>query len=336
MKKSAHLLSTKALFFSLTVAIVAGAVFPSPYSLVTQVHAQSIITAIPPRLVVSGKPGETISAQLKVRNDSEEAQNYTVSVEDFIVYDTQGTPVPVIRSAGNRWSLASWISAPELIPVDAKATQIVNIKVKVPTTALPGGHYAMLTYMPNADIKPGQLKKTASIIGQRVGTLIYFTVAGPVTEKLNITSFSAPKFTEQGPVSFGGTLESLSDIHISPKGSITISDPLNSKVATIPVEAGNIFPETQRDFTASWNQKWGWGRYKADLNLAYGAADAVATATIFFWLFPIRLVIYALVAIISVLLAIILLNKRSKRHQELLEKEVSELKKEIEQIEHKQ
>ena len=81
--------------------------------------------------------------------------------------------------------------------------------------------------------------------------------------------------------------------------------------------------------------KWGWGKYRADLNLAYGTTGAVATATIFFWLFPIRLVIYSLVAIISILTIIILLNKRSQRHQGFLEKEVTELKKELEQTEGK-
>ncbi|EKD52844.1 MAG: hypothetical protein ACD_61C00221G0002 [uncultured bacterium] len=333
MNRSAHKLNTKVLFFSLTVALAVGAILPTPFSVVSSVSAQSVITAIPPRLILSGEPGETVTAQLKVRNDSEEAQNYTVAVEDFIVYDTQGTPVPVAKSAGNRWSLASWVSAPDIIPVDSKTTQVVNIKVKVPMTALPGGHYAMLTYMPNGDIKPGQMKKTASIIGQRVGTLIYFTVSGPITEKLNILKFSVPQFSERGPVSFSGTLESLSDVHITPKGNITISDPLNSKIATVPVEAGSIFPETQREFVSTWTQKWGWGKYRADLDLAYGTTGAVATATIFFWLFPIRLVIYSLVAIISVLVAIILLNKRSKRHQEMLEKEVVELKEELERFE---
>ena len=300
---------------------------------VAPVLAQSIITAIPPRLVLSGIPGEIVTAQLKVRNDSEEAKNYTVSVEDFVVYDTQGTPIPVAQSAGNRWSLASWVSAPDVIPVDAKTTQIVNVKIRVPLTALPGGHYAMLTYMPNGDVKPGQLKKTASIIGQRVGSLIYFTVSGPITEKLNILKFSVPQFSEQGPVSFSGTLESLSDVHITPKGGITISDPLHTKVAVVPVEPGSIFPETQRDFISTWTQKWGWGKYRADLELAYGTTGAVATATIFFWLFPIRLVIYSLIAIISVLTAIVLLNKRSRKHQELLEKEVTELKEELEKFE---
>jgi len=313
-----------------------GSVFSFLFILVPSAQAEFTITAIPPRLILSGKPGETISTQLKVRNDSEAAQYYTIAVEDFVVYDKIGTPVPVTTSSNNRWSLASWIVSPGAIPVDSKATQIVNIKIKVPQTALPGGHFAMLTYMPNADIKPGELKKTASIIGQRVGTLIYFTVAGPVTEKLNITNFSIPKFVEKGPVDMTGTVESLSDVHVSPAGNVTIYNPLNTKVAEVPVSIGNVFPESERDFTATWPQKWGWGRYKANLDLVYGTTGAIVSATVSFWLFPIRLVIYVLIAVISVLTAIILLNKRSKRHQELLEKEVTLLKEELEKFEQPQ
>lgn len=327
--------NTKALFFSITFALAVSSVLPVPYSIATQVSAQSVITAIPPRLVLTGKPGETISAQLKVRNDSDVAQTYLIAVDDFIVSDKEGTPIPVSQNVSGRWSLKSWITSPDIIPVDAKATQVVNIKVKVPLTALPGGHYAMLTYMPNTEVKPGDLKKTASIIGQRVGSLLYFTVSGPVTEKINVTRFSIPEFSERGPIAISGTLESLSDVHVSPKGSITITDPLNNKVADIAVDSGNIFPETSRDFTSTWNQKWGWGRYRADLNLAYGAVGAVATASVFFWLFPIRLVIYSLVAIISILTIITLLNKRNKRHQEQLEREVHELKEELNKLENK-
>lgn len=187
----------------------------------------------------------------------------------------------------------------------------------------------MVTYTPNAEAKAGDLKQTGNIITQRVGTLIYVIVNGPINEKADITRFSVPKFTEQGPVEFTGSVESLSDIHVNPKGTISISDPLNKKVAEISVDTGNIFPETTRDFQAVWDKKWGWGQYKADLKLTYGTAGKVITASAFFWLFPIRLVIYSLVAIISVLVAIVLLNKRNKKHQQDLEKEVAALKEEL-------
>ncbi|KKT45823.1 MAG: hypothetical protein UW35_C0030G0001, partial [Candidatus Collierbacteria bacterium GW2011_GWF2_44_15] len=90
-----------------------------------------------------------------------------------------------------------------------------------------------------------------------------------------------------------------------------------------------------RDFTAEWDQRWGYGRYRADLSLAYGTAGGILTSTIFFWLFPIRLVIYILVLIVSVLMVIILLNKKGRKHQEELEREVTELKRELEEIEEK-
>jgi hypothetical protein len=300
-----------------------------------QINAQMTMTAIPPKVELKGDPGQTLTATLKLRNDSAQTENFSILVEDFVVIDSKGTPIPVATAVGNRWSLKNWITAPKEIPVDGGGLQIVNITVKIPMTALPGGHYAMITYTPNAQAKPGDLKQTGNVITQRVGTLIYITVSGPVTEKATVTKFSVPKFIEKGPVEFTGSIESLSDIHINPKGTITISNPLNTKVAEVKVDAGNIFPESVRDFTATWNTKWGWGRYKADLQLAYGAAGSLLTATIFFWLFPIRLVIYSLIALISVLLIIIILNRRSKKHQQELEKEVQALKEELQEIESK-
>jgi hypothetical protein len=302
---------------------------------VPQAEAQLTTTAIPPKVELKGNPGQTLTATLKVKNDSTSTQNYAITVEDFIVIDSKGTPVPVATSVSNRWSLRNWITSPTVVPVDAGGIQIINVTIKIPMTALSGGHYAMLTYTPNAEAKVGDLKQTGNIITSRVGTLLYVTVSGPVNEKASITRFSAPKFTEMGPVEFSGTIESLSDVHVNPRGSIIIKNAFNAQVAEVIVDAGNVFPETQRDFTAMWDTKWGWGRYSADLTLAYGAAGKLLNATIFFWLFPIRLVIYILIAIISVLTIIMILSKRSQKHQEELEKEVKALKEELQSVENK-
>ncbi len=297
--------------------------------------ASSAITAIPPRLELKGNPGEIIKTTLKVRNESEVSQNYSVYVDDFVVNDLLGTPVPLSENVSSKWSLRKWIVAPDFLPVDKNTTQNVPVTIRIPSSALPGGHYALITYMPNGDIKPGELKKTSSIIGQRVGSIIYLTVNGKIKEEANVSSFTAPKFTERGPIEFLGKIENTSDVHITPKGQITISDFLNNKVANIPVEMGNIFPENIKQLNGVWNQKWGYGRYKAELNLVYGNKDSVLAATIYFWLFPIMLVIYILVAIVSVLTIIILLSKKGKKHQDELEREVRELQKEISQLEKK-
>jgi len=305
--------------------------FPSP--LFAQ---ESSTTVVPPRLELRANPGETLDADLKVINNTDKVQYYSVAIDDFIVSDNKGTPIPVSSAISGRWSLKSWISAPEFVPVDPDQAQIVKISITVPQNAYPGGHYAMITYQPNADIKPGDLKKTASLIGHRTGTLIYITVNGTIKQEALVKSFTAPKFTEMGPVTFTGLIENQSETHIAPTGSITIKNFLNQQVATIPVEMGNIFPEVSREFTSDWAQKWGYGRYQADLNLAYGTAGGYLTATIFFWLFPIRLLISVLTIIISILVIIILMGKKNRRHQQQLEKEVQQLKSELSELEHTQ
>ncbi len=306
------------------------------FLLLSPVLAQiSTITVIPPRLELTADPGKTITATLKLRNETTSTQNYAIVVNNFLVSDDHGTPIPIPDSVNTRWNMKSWIKAPSVIPVDSKALASITIQITVPKDALPGGHYALITYQPNPDSNPIDLNKTGSLIGQRAGTIIYLTVSGPITQNASVIRFEVPKFNELGPVPFNGWIKNLSDLHINAKGAITITDFLGRQVSQIPVETGNIFPATERSFNALWNQKWGYGRYSANLSLAYGSAGGVLTASIFFWLFPIRLVIYGLVAIISILFVIIMLNKRNKKHEAELEKEVRELKKEVETLEKK-
>ena len=296
--------------------------------------ANSTITAIPPRLEIEVEPGETVKSILKVRNETSTQQNFSVNVEDFIVDQKTNTPIPLSENVTSRWSLRKWIISPKIIPVDAGATQNVEITIRVPASALPGGHYAMVTYNPNGEIKPGDLRKTATIIGQRVGSIIYVKVKGDINEKAYLNSFTSPKFTEKGPVEFLGALENASDIHINPKGYISIKDLFNREVSRINLDLGNIFPENIKEFSTKWDQKWGYGRYTAELNLVYGS-DNVVSGLIYFWLFPITGIIYTLIAIVSILAIIIILNKRNKKHQENLEATVKELQKEIDLLEKK-
>src|SRR3989344_7071698 len=106
-------------------------------------------TAIPPRLEIDTLPGATIQESLRIRNESGTDQAYKVVVTDFIVTNNQGTPIPVDEAVSGRWSLASWLTAsPRQIMVKAEQTAAVDLIINVPLNALPGGHYAILTYSP--------------------------------------------------------------------------------------------------------------------------------------------------------------------------------------------
>ncbi len=324
-KKLAPCLLLLAVFYTLSLV-------PCPLSHIRGVYAQveSGTTAIPPKVELVADPGETIKTTLKVRNESDVTLYYGVVIDDIIVSDTEGTPLPVTESVNSKWSMKSWIKSPSLLPVDRKDTAIVNLTINVPANALPGGHFAMVTYEANPDANPGTRDGKGSLIGQRTGTIIYLTVNGPITQNASVRQFSTSKFHEFGPVEFTGLIENLSDVHINAKGKIVITDLIGREVASLPVETGNIFPEASRFINSKWDQKWGYGRYQAALELSYGSAGGLLVSTINFWLFPIRIVIYSLIVVISILLLVVILNKKNKKHQEQLEAEVAHLKEELE------
>lgn len=289
-------------------------------------QSTSTITAIPPRKEFEIAPNQSQTIQLKLRNDSDTLYYYHVEVTDFIVSGLNGTPVPVTADTSGRWALSSWVTTPNLIPVDPNSTQPVNITVTAPPDALPGGHYAMITYRPNPNLARGELQDTGAQIGQRAGTLLYATVPGDITQDALIKQFTAPQFTEYGPVDFYLQIENLSDVHIQPTGTITIKDMFGKKIDTLKLEMENIFPYASRQLTTQWEKKLGYGRYQADLELAYGSQGDLLTASIYFWLFPIRIVIYTLMLLLSIASLILIFRHRHIKHEKELEEEVKHLK----------
>jgi hypothetical protein len=288
-----------------------------------------IFTAIPPRLEIKAKPGEFIRETIQFRNEGDTTAYLSVGLNDFIVTDTKGTPQFVPSLVSGRWSAASWITiSPSSIAVAPKQTVNINLSANVPLDALPGGHYAGVLY---------QSKGTAPLIGagagastgvqQVVGTLVYLIVEGPVTEKASVTLFDVPKFLEFGPVNFTTEILNQSDLHIIPKGQITIRNMLGKTTTTLPIEERNIFPNASFVYNNTWEAKYLLGRYRADLSASYGSTGQVLIATAYFWVFPVKIALAILLAIAIISLIVILIIK--KKREKKLEEEIEELEEEV-------
>ncbi len=302
----------------IAVALVAGIAVSSlqvaPFTQAQQeAPARRGVTAIPPKIgeddTLVVKPGEKTQVTLRVQNNSTEAVTITSLAQDFIVMEDGATPIPVSENeeVSNRWSLASWmIIAPNEQLVLPGQTAGVNVLIEVPADALPGGHYAMVVHQPNnpgASLKAldGTTNESASSISQKVGTLVYLRVAGPINYEAFVRGFTAPNFTEYGPVPFSFTADNRSDVHIKPQATIEIYDAFNRKIDSIQVESKNVFPFTSRLFEAEWRKTWGWGYYRAKLTMSFGDQGQVVTAIIPFWFFPIKLVLAGLVGLLTLL-----------------------------------
>jgi len=297
-------------------------------------YAQSSfgLTAIPPRVEITVKPGEIVTQEIKIRNESKEEKNIETFLRDFIVTDDLGTPLQLEKitdQSTNRWAASAWIQvSPAVYKLKPGETKSLILTIIAPDNALPGGHYGMVLHTSSNDIA---ITQSGAAVQKNVGSLIYLTVPGDITQNASVKEFTAPKFSEYGPIDFKTVISNLSDVHITPSGAINIYNTFGFKSAQINLDNTNIFPGTSREFFNTLNRKIMLGRYKAQINASYGTAGQLLTATIFFWVIPYKLIAIIL-AIIIIIFLIIKLKKKVPSVSELpkveeLEKELEDLKK---------
>ena len=292
------------------------------------------LTAIPPRLEITVNPGQVITREIKVRNESNQEKTISTSSKDFIVTDDFGTPLQVEASdqSDNRWAASSWIQiSPTRLKLKPGETKSLIVTIITPENALAGGHYAMILHTPNNQTV---ISQTGASIETNVGTLVYLTVAGDIAENASIKEFSAPKFSEYGPINFKTIITNLSDLHITPAGAINVYNTFGLKSSQINLGNTNIFPGTSREFINTLNRKLMLGRYKAQINATYGTTGQLLTATIFFWVIPYKL-IALLIAIIIIIILLLKLKKNTPPLSPTITPKVEELEKELEDLKKK-
>ncbi|HWS48919.1 MAG TPA: hypothetical protein VN174_02645 [Candidatus Methanoperedens sp.] len=302
---------------------------------VSPIYAQQStlgMSAIPPRLEINAKPGDVITKEIKVRNESKNEKYIDTSIQDFIVTDNIGTPLQIENSdqSTNRWTASSWIQvSPSKIRLKPGETKSLVLTVITPEDAIPGGHYAMVLHTPNNEVT---ISQTGAAIQTNVGTLVYITIPGEITENASIKEFSAPKFSEYGPINFKTTITNLSDIHITPAGSVNIYNMFGLKTSSLKLENTNIFPYTSREFLSTHDQKFMLGRYKAQINAAYGTTGQLLSATIFFWVIPYKVIA---IIILTIIIILILKTKFKKSPSATITPKIEELERELEELKKK-
>jgi len=271
------------------------------------------LVALPPRAGEDGslraEPGETLQVNIRVRNNSDRTLTLRSFAQDFIVKEDGTTPIPVQETVTNRWSLAQWmVVTPNQHTLASKEITEMTVVIEVPEDAMPGGHYAMVLHEPiDGDVDFQAASQSGSAVSQRIGTLFYLTVEGPINEEAYIREFTFKKFQEFGPVPYSFMVRNQSDTHIKPAMGMDIFNMLGQKVESIKIDGKNIFPLNTRQFAGKWNRIWGFGLYTAKLTASYGEAGQVAIATTNFWIVPVRIIlsiIFGTLLITAIVLAV--------------------------------
>lgn len=292
--------------------LLTGFVLSIVLSVVGLASAQELvrtITITPPTASFTVDPGGKTEGQMKIINDSPSPITFSVNVQDYIVVDNSGTPnILPSNTLNNKYSAASWIAVnPTTFTVEPGQKQLINYFVQVPNDASPCGHYAAAVFTPQSKGGGG----SGAVVTGEVGTLFYITVNGKCKEQATVTKFFTNAFLEYGPAKILTQIKNFGDLHITPKGTVTVSGLFFNKSDALPTH--NIFPQTARDYENVIGQTLMIGRYKAELVASYGINNNLPlTASVYFWVFPWRLVIVIILIIVAVILGYKYYQKRKK------------------------
>lgn len=307
-------------------------------------QTQLPLTVVPPKQEVLINPGENFSTSVKFLNQGDSPITGTLTVSDFIVTDSKGTPVfldnPQVVGTTTipvKYSAAKWITAlQDTVTIAAKGNVAIPIRINVPKNAAPGGRYAAVLFQPSGNLTLGNQESAQEIpISIRLASLIYIRIAGPVSENATVTQFSAPNFLEYGPINIVTKIFNQGDYHIAPQGNISLKDMFGRTVNTVDLETKNIFPGTSRSFESQLGSKLMFGKFTATLSATYGDNGQLLTSDLTLWVFPWKVTLAILLGIIILILFIVLGYKKIVKKEEELVEELKEEKSELERLKEK-
>lgn len=274
--------------------------------------AQATVVS-PARLEVEGDPGEIVAGKCSVINDSETAQTYYSSTENFEADGETGNP----RFVESEDGLAEWIEVPDKIVVEPKERKEISFAISVPKDAGVGGHFAAL-FWGNQPVK--NKEDGAVTVGQKVGVLVFLRVRGKVVEKGEIADFGTlknDKFFDSLPVDMFFRFTNSGNDRLKPLGEVVITNIFGARKEEIVAnkKQGSVLPESVRKFYLSWGREnveelekkggdiaeandpfflkvkkqfsnFAFGKYTAELKLKYGTGQEEVKSRYSFYVFP--------------------------------------------------
>ena len=293
----------------------------------TPTHADdgfNIITS-PLPINLQGKPGSTLSTDIKVKNGGTTTEKLKVTLMKFSAYGEEGKPAIQDRGPGDDYF--DWVSfSPQTFDAPPNVWMTVKMTINLPKTAAFGYYYAAV-FSRAGPVQAPTGKQNVLVGSTAVLALVDAQVPG-AKRTATISSFTASKsFYEFLPASFTVKIHNSGNVHLIPTGNIFITRG-GKAVATLDVNsvAGNVLPGSNRIFTTDWidgfpvyvtkevngkvvldkhdkpvtTLQWDFaktshlkfGHYSAHLVMAYddGTKDVPLEATVWFWVVPWRII----------------------------------------------
>lgn len=296
---------TAGLIFTLIATLV------SPLAGLAQAQEGSgqALEIAPPVVNLTANPGETVKAEIILRDVSDSQLYVTNQINDFTADGEDGTPKLLLDSdEASPYSMRDWFTIIPELTLEPRTLTRLPITVTVPPTAAPGGYFSVIRFTGTAP----QVEGNGVGLSASLGALVFMQVKGDAKEEMSIEEFytnaSGGKTSvfQSAPIDFAVRLKNSGNTYEQPSGQITITDMFGKKVGVVNVNLPprTVLPGSIRKFDQSLDSavigdKMLFGMYTAEIKMTYGPDQTVITDKVTFWVIP-----YVLIGIVLAVLVI--------------------------------
>lgn len=274
-----------------------------------QVPAGQGLEISPPLLELSAKPGQTVVANIRIRNITKGELVVNGKVDDFGAKGEEGEPQLLLdeKEAGP-YSLKFWVPSVPSFRLVSQEVKTAQVQIKIPNNAEPGGHYGVIRFTGT----PPELEGTGVSLSASIGALVLLRVPGNLTEKLSVAQFYVSKegtkgsFFESGPLSLTQRIRNEGSVHVKPVGYVEVFNLFGKRIAQLPISnpARNVLPASVRKFEQKLDNKNLFGPYTAKFSADYGDGKKLQSESLTFWVVPYKLI--GLLMLFAIILLLIL------------------------------
>ncbi len=250
-----------------------------------------LFVVIPAVINQKAKARDIIKEQLTLTNQSDHTLNLYADVLDI---HAQGeAPPPDSLEA----SLARWIEITRgVIELSPGESRTVPYLIHVNMRAVPGVYTARVRFLTGATRAEAKEHTGATSL------LLTLEVQDDARERLELGGFVAEEpLVTSGLANFNYKLENVGNRSLAPRGEIRIFNRKGEEVGTVPInpDKKTIEANAKEQLAAAWDTAGRFGKYKAFLDIEYGENQlATVNDTVYFWVFPWKEVLMALVGIV--------------------------------------
>lgn len=281
--------------------------------------ADSVLKVSPVRSDIELVPGAAKTVRTTVTNVTGEPMTVRPVSNDFTAGDERGTPALILdgKAFAPAHSLKRFMSPLADVTIPPKESKTVNVVIRVPADAQPGGYFGAVRFMPVTPAGGGQVN-----ISPSAASLILLKVAGDAPEKLALTDYSVvqdgktPPFLKNGDaVLLTARFQNQGNVQVGPFGKVSVKKG-DDVVYQADFNAGDprdmVLPGSARRWDVPLNNIGGFGQYTVSAVFTYGKDNQTIEVNKTFWVVPPAVIIVGVLGAIGLIVGAWVAVRRRK------------------------